>query len=149
MKPLAQAVAGLAGATAVTLINETVRQYVSDAPRMDVLGERGVRRIARGLDMPEPGARATRGIAFAGDIALNTAYYALVGTGRKAWMRGAILGAIAGLGAVILPPYMGLGRDASQRTNRTKLMTFAYYFTGGLIAAAVAQLFRREERHAE
>jgi hypothetical protein len=145
MKPLAQAAAGLAGATAVTLINETVRHYVSDAPRMDVLGERGVKMIARGMHLSEPNDRTAHGAALAGDLALNTAYYALVGTGRKAWTRGAILGALAGLGAVILPPYLGLGRDASQRTNRTKLMTFAYYFTGGLIAAGVAQLFRNDE----
>lgn len=145
MKPLAQAAAGLAGATAVTLINETVRHYVSDAPRMDELGERGVRMIARGLHAPEPSEATAHNVALAGDIALNAAYYALVGTGRKAWMRGAILGALAGVGAVILPPYLGMGRDASQRTNRTKVMTFAYYLTGGLVAAAIAQLFKRED----
>ena len=144
MKALAQAAAGLAGATAVTLINETARHYISDAPRMDQLGERGVRMIARGLHVPEPSDSTAHGVALAGDLALNSAYYALVGVGRKAWMRGAILGALAGLGAVILPPYLGLGRDASQRTDRTKVMTFAYYFSGGLIAAAVAQLFKRD-----
>ncbi len=145
MKPLAQAAAGLAGATAVTLVNETVRRYVSDAPRMDALGERGMRMIARGLHAPQPSDATAHNAALVGDIALNSAYYALVGTGRKAWMRGAILGALAGLGAVILPPYLGMGRDASQRTNRTKVMTFAYYFTGGLVAAAIAQFFRPEE----
>jgi hypothetical protein len=145
MKPLAQAAAGLAGATAVTLINETVRHYVSDAPRMDELGERGVRMIARGLHAPQPSDATAHNAALVGDIALNSAYYALVGTGRKAWMRGAILGALAGLGAVILPPYLGMGRDASQRTNRTKVMTFAYFCTGGLVAAAIAQFFRPEE----
>jgi len=145
MRPLAQAAAGLAGATAVTLINETARRYIADAPRMDQLGERGVKMIARGLHAPEPADQTAHEIALAGDLALNGAYYALVGTGRKAWLRGAILGTLAGVGAVILPPYLGLGRDASQRTNRTKLMTFGYYFTGGIVAAAVAQLFRRDE----
>lgn len=38
--PLAALAGGAAGAAALTLLHETARQTVPDAPRMDVLGER-------------------------------------------------------------------------------------------------------------
>src|SRR3954471_12316356 len=124
--------AGFAGAVAVTAIHETTRRLTPRAPRMDVLGERGIAKVLRGAGVRVPGRNALHNLALGGDIVSNSLYYALVGSGRDAWVRGAGLGLIAGIGAVVLPPYLGLGRAPRGLTPRVKLMTVAYYTLGGL-----------------
>ena len=57
--------------------------------------------------------------------------------GKPSLARGAALGAVAGLGAVVLPPLMGLGSRPSARTPQTAAMAFGWYLLGGLAAAAV------------
>ena len=129
---------GLVGATALTLIHESVRRLRSDAPRMDTLGRRA---IARGLEVAgiePPGRDALQATALVGDLATNTFYFALVGLGKPSGslVRGAVLGAAAGLGAAALPPFLGLGRKPGARTPQTAMMTFGWYLVGGLAAGA-------------
>ena len=141
---------GLAGAVTLNAIHETVRRIrPDDAPRMDTYGRRS---IARGMEMVgvTPPARDTlQGLALAGDLVANSLYYALVGAGspdpKAALLRGAALGAAAGIGAVVLPPVMGLGSAPSRRTPQTKAMTFAWYLAGGLAAAGVWALLQDRE----
>ena len=45
---------GLVGACALTLIHETARRFVDDAPRMDVLGMRALSKAARAVDVDPP-----------------------------------------------------------------------------------------------
>jgi hypothetical protein len=52
---------------------------------------------------------------------------------------GTLLGAAGGVGAVLLPERLGLGRHPVRRTARTGLMTVAWYTAGGAIAGAVYQ----------
>ena len=132
--------AGLAGAVAVTAVHETTRRLTPRAPRMDVLGERGIAKMMRGAGVPVPDRDTLHNLALGGDIVSNSLYYALVGSGRDAWVRGAGLGLIAGIGAVVLPPYLGLGRAPRGLTPRVTLMTVAYYSLGGLVAAAASRL---------
>lgn len=131
--------AGTAGAVALTLLHESARQVVDEAPRMDLLG---MRAIASGLETAGaevPSERPLRGLALAGDLVSNAAYYALVGTGRPegAMTRGALLGLAAGVGAVVLPGPLGLGTAPSRRTPQTAIMTVAWYTFGGLVAGVV------------
>jgi hypothetical protein len=46
---------------------------------------------------------------------------------------------LAGVGAVVLPPLLGLGQQPGRRTPWTELMTVAWYTAGGVAAAAVAE----------
>jgi hypothetical protein len=89
-------------------------------------------------------------MALGGDLLANAAYYALVGVGsptpREAWVRGAALGAAAGVGAVVLPPLMGLGKKPRGTNPTTQAMTVAWYLAGGLVAAGVYQLIDRARR---
>jgi hypothetical protein len=131
---------GLAGAATLNAIHETVRRIrPDDAPRMDTYGRRS---IARGMELAgvtPPSRDKLQALALAGDLVTNSLFYALVAAGspepRRALMRGALLGCAAGLGAVMLPPVMGLGSAPSRRTPQTKAMTFAWYLAGGLAAA--------------
>lgn len=136
---------GLVGASVVTLLNEGVRQIVPEAPRLDLLGMRGLARLIRGADQTPPPQDELRALALAGDIASNAVYFSLVGVGgpEGAMLRGAVLGGVAGIGALLLPGPLGLGEAPSNRTTATQVMTVAWYTAGGLAAAAVYRRWAR------
>ena len=143
MKLLPSLTAGLAGAVALTLLHETARRLSpEDAPRMDVLGMRGLRKLLHKADAPQPNDDTLFNLTMAGDIISNSLYYSLVGSGRHAGRRGLLLGLAAGAGGVALPGPMGLGRAPTNRTPQTQLMTLAWYTAGGLVAGAVARALR-------
>jgi hypothetical protein len=135
--------AGAVGAVAVTLANELGRRNISDAPRLDLLGTRAVakltgRRAARFL----PGKRRKLvRTALAGDLVSNALYYALVSPGRSARpvVRGLWMGVLAGVGAVVLGPRLGLGHRPSDATVETAGLTVAWYAIGGIAAGLAAR----------
>ena len=128
---------GLIGAAVLTAIHQVARELVPGAPRMDVLGRRAIAMGLRSLGVRPPRTSMLQRYALAGDIVSNTAYYALVGVGGGRTLRkGTLLGVLAGIGAVVLPPLMGLGRRPSRATDATKAMTIAWYTAGGIAAGA-------------
>jgi len=129
---------GFAGAVTLTILHESVRRLRPDAPRMDTLGRRAIARGMESIGIEPPAKDHLEAIALAGDLATNTLYYSLVGLGKPAdsWARGVALGGLAGLGAVVLPPMMGLGHRPGARTPQTAVMTFCWYLAGGIAAAA-------------
>ena len=144
MKLLPSLAAGFAGAVALTALHETVRRLrPDDAPRMDILGMRGLRKLLHKADAPQPDNDTLFDITMAGDVLSNGLYYTLVGSGRHSVQRGLLLGLAAGMGGVVLPGPLGLGEAPSGRTSQTKLMTVAWYTAGGLVAGAVAQALRK------
>lgn len=145
MKTVAAISSGLAGACALTLLHESARRLVPEAPRADVLGERAIKKVMRALQRKPPAQRRLHNISLGGDIVFNTLYYSLVGLGgrEQAWSCGATLGALAGIGVVVLPGPLGLGKRPSARTPATAMMTIGWYLAGGLAAAGVYRLLRR------
>ena len=136
---------GLVGACALTLIHETARRFIDDAPRMDVLGMRALSKAARAADLDPP--VPLHEAALVGDLVSNSLYYSLVGAGsrREALRNGALLGLAAGLGAVYLPERLGLGRQPTEDSPQTQLMTVAWYLVGGLAAGAAYRALASEE----
>jgi hypothetical protein len=129
---------GLAGACVLTLVHETLRQVVPNAPRMDVLGMRSISKIMEKVgEEPPKDEEQLHTWSLVGDVISNSLYYSLVGSGKGAWWRGALLGSAAGAGAVLLPGPLGLGEEPSNKTTKTQAMTVGYYLLGGLVAAAV------------
>ena len=129
---------GLAGAVVLTVVHESLRRFVPDAPRMDVLGMRSIEKLMAKADAEPPQDKdELHTWALAGDVLSNSLYYSLAGTGKSAWWRGAALGAAAGVGAVLLPGPLGLGEEPSNKTTKTQAMTVGYYLLGGLVAAAL------------
>ncbi len=136
--------AGMAGATALTAVHQVARRVFEDAPRMDVVGERGIARAVEaaggsGPASTEKGPSLHR-LALAGDLFANSAYYSLVACGSRAhvWRRGVVLGLAAGAGALALPRHMGLGDPPRSDRVANQIMTVAWYLVGGLAAAAFA-----------
>jgi hypothetical protein len=140
-RALRAAMAGLAGMATVTALNEVGRRTIPGAPRAEKLGMRGVRAVAR-----RAGKRLTRRQAFrwamAGEVLSNGAYYALAGLYPRPIAAGAMLGALAGAGAVLLPPKLGLGRRPTRRSGRTAAMAFGWYLAAGLAAGVIAWQLR-------
>ena len=96
MKLLPSLAAGLTGAVALTLLHEIVRHLrPADAPRMDVLGMRGLRKLLNKADAPQPDDAAAYALTMAGDVLSNGLYYSLVGSGRHTMRRGLLLGLAA------------------------------------------------------
>jgi hypothetical protein len=131
---------GVAGATALTAVHELARRRVADAPRMDLLGMRALRRLLPALREPNVESRQLHTIALAGDLVSNSVYYAAVAapTARETLTRAVVLGTAAGTGALLLPQPMGLGAPPHSDHRGNQMMTVAWYLAGALTAAAVA-----------
>ena len=134
--------AGLVGAVALNVLHEAARRFRGDAPRIDVLGERG---IALLFGEHAPRGRARYRAALTGDLLANTLYYAafLLGRPNRPWLREGLGGLLAGAGALSLPQVLGLGKPPGSGRRSTKVMTIAWYLAGGLAAAAAHRWFSR------
>jgi hypothetical protein len=149
MKILKAIASGLVGALTLTLINESARRVHPEAPRAEKLGMRWIAMKFRKADQPVPDRKKLYWLAFTDDLFSNTVYYSLVGAGSRkgAWVRGALLGTGGGIGAVVLPPQMKLGKGPTARSGATQVMTVTWYLLGGLAAAAAFNLFDRGEHY--
>jgi hypothetical protein len=117
------------------------------APRMDVLGMRAIARGARRVGKRPPTGRTLYRATLAGDLLSNTAYYSAVALGgRHAGRTGAALGIAAGIGALLLPPAMGLGHPPHAHAWSNRLMTVAWYTLGGLAAGCTYQQLQAQRR---
>ena len=128
---------GLAGAAALTLLNEAAKKINADAPRLDLLGQNALAKFMKGNDMISKTAKQV--FPLAGDLISNSLFYGMSrgDSPSNTIMRGTLLGLSAGVGAVALPETLGLEQKFTDRTNQTKLMTIGWYVVGGLVAAAV------------
>ena len=147
MKAIYALEGGVAGAAAITLIHETLKKTVPNAPRMDLLGMNAIAKGLRIIGARTPGEKKLYGWSLTGDLLSNAIFYSFAGIGQKenALAKGAVLGLAAGLGAVLLPQPMGLDKRYSARTMETKLMTIGLYVIGGLVAAGVMKLMDRKK----
>ncbi|WP_242693244.1 hypothetical protein [Sabulibacter ruber] len=142
-KWLRSGLSGLAGAVAVTIVHESVRRFYPEAPRMDILGMRAIAKGLRYAGQTPPDDDKLHAWSLVGDIVSNGVYYSLTGGGKKALWRGTILGALAGVGGVVLPGPMGLGVAPSGRTKQTQALTIGYYLLAGVVAGGVARWLRK------
>ncbi len=130
------ALAGAAGAGATTLLHELTRRLAPDAPRVDLLGMQALARVLRAGGMRPPAGDELYALTLMGDLLSNTACFGLVRvvSRDKALPVGTALGVAAGLGAVYLPPFLGLSTLPTQRTGATRALTMALYTAGGAVA---------------
>jgi hypothetical protein len=72
-----------------------------------------------------------------------------MGGEKGVWLRGALLGLVAGVSAVVLPKPLGLPQEPSNKTTGTQLMTIGLYLTVALVAAAITQLVDSAQSNTE
>lgn len=139
-------VAGTAGAATLTLAHETMRQLVRRPPRMDLLGMSALSRLFCAAGVRPPRGERLRGMTMVGDLVANAIYFAPIASSRRHPIaRGAVLGVLAGIGAVVLTPMLGLPKRHRGRDARGQLLTVGLYTIGGIAAGAMATLLRRRE----
>ncbi|MEJ8758621.1 hypothetical protein WG947_16520 [Pontibacter sp. H259] len=139
MKILESLAGGFAGACILTIIHESLRRVNPDAPRMDILGMRAIAKLMEKAGATPPDDKTLHDWAMVGDVVSNGLYYSFAGAGKSAWLRGTLLGALAGIGAITLPGPLGLGEAPSERTPQTKAMAVGLYLLGGVAAALAAR----------
>ena len=142
---------GLAGTLTVASLHEALRRITTDAPRMDLLDRELLRKGFTLVHKNGPPADELQRWAVGGELVCDTAYYSLAGIGgsKSTWFRGAVLGLIAGVTAVLLPKPFGLPPEHSSKTAATRVMTIGLYLAGGLVAAAVAKLVDNNQLYRE
>src|SRR4051812_33969479 len=125
MKVSAALAGGLAGTLTVASLHETMRRVSDDAPRMDLLNIELIRKSLKSMNKKVPQKDELERWAVGGELFCDIAYYTLAGMGGKkgVWLRGALLGFVAGVTAVVLPKPLGLSQEASNKTVATQLMT--------------------------
>ncbi len=137
---------GITGATTLTILHEIVRKLDKDAPRLDEIGKEALGKLFKKLNLDVPDDDKMRVLATGAELISNGLFYSLAGAAGKnnVYLRGIFLGLTAGIAAVALPGKLGLDESASNRTDKTKILTVAWYMIGGVVAAAVTE--RLEER---
>lgn len=151
MKAIHAVEGGIAGAVALTLVHESIRKVIPQAPRMDLLGMNAISKGLRLAGARTPSERKLYAATLVGDLFSNALYYSFAGIGKRenAIVRGAVLGLAAGLGAVLLPKPMGLNPKHSNQTLQTQLMTVGLYVLGGIVAAAVMKRLAQSKKKKE
>jgi hypothetical protein len=141
-------VAGTTGAATLTLAHEALRQLVKHPPRMDLLGMSALSRILHSLGVRAPRGAKLRGYTLLADIVANAIYFAPIAASRRFTIgKGALLGGVAGLGAVVLTPLLGLPKRHRGVDARGQLLTIGLYVAGGIAAAAMTSLLHKREVH--
>ena len=142
MKPLTALGGGLAGAVAVTLINESVKKIIPQAPRLDLLGMNAVSKGLKFVGKAPSSEKKLFVMALVGDLVTNAIYYSAAGVGREKnlWLRSSLLGLAAGIGAVALPGPLGLEEKHTNKSMATKLMTIGIYVAGSIFTPAIIKL---------
>lgn len=153
MKATTVLAGGLAGATAVTLIHESLKAVVPQAPQMDRLGMQALSKGLKKAGKSVPRQNALFTAALAGDLISNAIFYSMAGIGseKNIWWRSSFLGLAAGVGAVILPEPLGLNKQYSNKSFATQLMTIGLYVAGSLVTTAVIKklLHKKQQKHKE
>jgi hypothetical protein len=144
MKILNSLLAGLAGAVALNVLHEVARHFDSDAPQVQLIGEEALTKSLKSIGIEPPKGNKLYFATLAGDLVSNAFYFSTIGKGKPAWVlfRGLGYGAMAGMGALKLTGPMGLKDAPVTKSNKTKILTVAWYTFGGLITALTLKKLR-------
>lgn len=145
MKLISNIIGGLIGAVALNILHESIKRIDHDAPRIDLVGEEALSKSIAGLGVQPPRGNELFAATLAGDLLSNALYFSLIGIGKKKnllW-RGAGYGMAAGIGALTLTKPLGLSDAPITKTEKTKVLTVAWYLFGGIVAALAIKQLRK------
>ncbi len=138
-------IGGIAGAVALNILHQTVKQFDHNAPRVDLVGEEALSKGLKKIGVEPPVENTLFVATLTADIISNAAYFSLTGLTKKKYQpyMGAAIGIAAGVGALLLTKPMGLNDAPVTRTTETKILTVAWYTLGGIIAGSVMKALRK------
>lgn len=131
--------AGLGGAIALNILHETIRKNCANVPQVNEVGEEAMDKMLKKANV-ELNEDALYGATLAADILSNGVYYAALATNKA----GILSGVLGGLGAVVLPKYLGLDDAPVAATDRKKVMTVAYYTFGAAVTGLLYSMFKKK-----
>ena len=144
---------GLAGASTLTLLQETLHKMDGSAPR-PLLHKSGILKKLKKSSNKGASKKARVYTQLAGEVLANAALFGLPAIGKKknAVLRGGVLGAMAGLGAAFLkdkeakPEIKENGEVELGQKNemKDKILTVSLYTAGGLLAGATIQQLHKK-----
>lgn len=138
---------GLGGAIMLTVLNETLKGVNKDMPRIDLVGEEAVLKVADFFGVDIENSNTLYGTTLVSDIISNTAYYSLIdGEGKELWTKAASAGIAAGIAAVKIPQQLGLDDAPVAKSLSTKAFTIGYYMAGALTTALLLKAFEKFEK---
>lgn len=145
-KILSSILGGIAGAAALNVIHQTMAQLDHEAPRVDLVGEEALSKGMEKIGLKPATGNALFTATLAADLLSNAAFYSLAGLAKKKHILpvSTAIGLAAGIGALTLTKPMGLSDAPVTRTEKTKLLTMAWYTLGGLVAGAVMLSLRKK-----
>lgn len=146
MKKLASSIiGGIAGAVALNILHQAVKQFDHEAPRVDLVGEEAITKGLEKSGITSPTGNTLFTITMAADLISNAAYYSLIGAGKRIQLPyiGTITGLAAGVGALTLTKPMRLSDAPVTRTDKTKILTVVWYTFGGFVAGSVIKALRK------
>jgi hypothetical protein len=139
---------GIAGATTLGLLQEAIANMDASKGGSRFQNRSGIlkkikKESKKGNYAPEIY------IKLAGELLSSAAYYGLTVVGRKknVVLRGALIGAAAGIGAIVFDNKEDNPTKLSPSEEfRNNLLTLALYTTGGLLAGAAVKKLSRKKR---
>lgn len=127
---------GLFGALVLNIVHSAAKRFGSKAPEVDKVGEEAMKKTVRFAGFKPPKGNTLVAATFGADVASNAMLYTLIGYGSQnnLLLKGALLGTLVGVATLTIPEQAGLNAEPIKKTDRTKLMTVAWYVIGGIAA---------------
>jgi len=146
MNILKNLLAGFAGAFALNVLHEGLKNTSPDMPRIDLVGEEALNKVLSSFGAAISSEKKLYQATLATDVFSNALYYSLIGAGSNKFIvsRAVVSGLSAGLGAVNLPDKIGLDDEPVTKTSKTKVLTVAYYLSGALVTAIVLKALNKK-----
>ncbi|MFD2966591.1 hypothetical protein [Sphingobacterium bambusae] len=148
MTILKNLLSAFAGSVALNVIHELARKTCVDVPQINRVAEEAIQKSFSSTGMKKPKGKELYRYALTGDIVANTAYFTGVAgkSNKSTLVKGLIMGATAGLGALTLTAPMGLDDTPINRSRKTQILTVLYYVAGGLVSAGVSNYLRNRDK---
>ncbi len=137
---------GFIGSIILNVMHQVAKRIDPDAPEIDKIGAEAVAKMVRASGHEAPQGNRLFLAALGADLAANSVYFSMIGLGGKKHMllRGALLGAAAGMGTLQLTKPLGLDDTPVKKTGRTQAMTVAWYVVAGLATACVLKSIKNK-----
>lgn len=128
-------IAGFAGAIALNMLHEFMKKNFDEAPEFNEIGEEAIDKSLGKINLKVKDHDKLDNATTAGDILTNGLYFAFT-----PFKMNSVIGALGGLGAIVLPKKLGLDNTPIAGTDRKRMMTVGYYVAGALVAGSVYKL---------
>lgn len=134
-------IAGFAGAITLNLLHEFMKNNFEEAPEFNEIGEEAIDKSLDKINLKVKDHDKLYNATVAGDILTNGLYFAFT-----PFKMNSIIGALGGLGAIVLPKKLGLDNTPIAGTDKKRMMTVGYYIAGALVAGSVYNLLNCKKK---